>query len=150
MREPLEQIASQLDALVQQLGAAQRRALARELARVLRASQQKRIAAQLNPDGTPFERRKPQLRAKVGRVRRTMFSKLRTARYLKTEATPDEAVVAFTGMVARIAGVHQLGLRDKVDRLRRIEVQYPARQLLGFSADDARTVEDLVLEHLAR
>ena len=54
---------------------AQRRALLRDLVQQLRRSQADRIAAQRNPDGSPFEPRKPQptLREARGRLRRTMW-----------------------------------------------------------------------------
>jgi phage virion morphogenesis protein len=68
----------------------------------------------LNPDGTAFAPRKPQMRAQKGRLRRQMFTKLRQAKWLKTEVSPDSAAVQFVGQVERIAAVHQYGLRDKV------------------------------------
>lgn len=129
-----------------------RRGLAREIATALRTGQTQRIAAQRNPDGSAYEPRKPQtkLRTKKGRIRRTMFSKLRTARLLKTAVTPESAVVQFAAQVQRIAEVHHYGLRDKVNRRRGPEVQYPARELLGLTDAEAALVESLVLKHLAR
>jgi phage virion morphogenesis protein len=139
-------------ALLANLQPSSRRQLARQIATSLRSSGAKRISAQQNPDGSPFEPRKPQkLRSKKGRIRRTMFAKMRTNRFLKTEASPDSAVVTFADQVQRIAQVHQLGLRDKVNRRRsNIEVQYPERKLLGLTDADVALVEDLVLAHLAR
>ncbi|WP_377153678.1 phage virion morphogenesis protein [Roseateles sp. UC29_93] len=81
----------------------------------MRRQQQQRIAAQLNPDGSRFEARKATLRDRKGKIRRgAMFAKIRTAAHLRIEASPDEASVGFAGRVARIASVHQLGLRDRV------------------------------------
>lgn len=125
-----------------------RKELAQEIARQLRASQQRRIADQLNPDGGAFAPRKPQLRHKKGKVRRQMFTKLRTAKYLKAKGTGDAAIVGFTAEVSRIARPHQLGLRDRVNK-RGVEADYPARQLLGLSADDEGLIRDLVTAHLA-
>ncbi|MBI5917789.1 MAG: phage virion morphogenesis protein [Nitrosomonadales bacterium] len=138
--------------LLANLQPAARRSLARQIAASVRTNQAKRIAAQLNPDGTPYEPRKTQTRqrAKKGRIRRAMFAKLRTSRLLKTAVTPDNAVIKFAGQVQRIAEVHHFGLRDKVNRRRGPEVQYPVRELLGVTDADTELVESLVLKHLAR
>ena len=146
MLSPME---AQLSGLISQLEPSARRELARAIAKELQPRQRKRIADQLNPDGTPFAKRKPQLRQKAGRIRRTMFSKLRTARYLKSSATATSAVVGFVGEVERIARVHQLGLRDRVQKGGK-DAQYAARELLGFTDDDVSAVHDLVISHLAR
>lgn len=143
-------------ALLARSAPAERRALARHIAADLRASQARRIAAQLNPDGTPYAPRKPRLRLrrKAGAIKakakRQMFSKLRTARWMKTEATPETAVVTFADQVQRMAQVHQHGLRDRVNRRGGPEVDYPARQLLGFTQPEIEAVSDAVLTHLAR
>lgn len=140
---------AQLSGLISRLEPSARRELARAIAKELQPRQRKRIADQLNPDGTPFAKRKPQLRQKAGRIRRTMFSKLRTARYLKSSATANSAVVGFVGEVERIARVHQLGLRDRVQKGGK-DAQYAARELLGFTDDDVSAVHDLVISYLAR
>jgi phage virion morphogenesis protein len=140
--------------LLARLQPAERRGLARHIASELRASQAKRIAAQLNADGTPYAPRKSRLRDRKGAIRakarRQMFSRLRTARWMKAEATPETAVVTFAAQVQRIALVHQHGLRDKVNRRGGPEVQYPERQLLGLTPPEIEAVGDAVLAHLAR
>jgi len=45
-----------------------------------------------------------------------MFAKLRTAKYMKTQANLNEAVVEFAGNVQRMARVHHYGLRDRPSR----------------------------------
>lgn len=135
--------------LLARLEPAARQELARRIARDLRASQQKRIAAQLNPDGSGFAPRKPQLRQKKGGLRRQMFAKLRTAKHLKAKGTADAAVVSFTTEVSRIARVHQFGLRDTVNRKTGLETDYPERQLLGISEADEALIRDLAVEYLA-
>lgn len=135
--------------LIAQLEPAARRELARRIASTLRSRNQKRIAAQVNPDGTAFEPRKPQLRHKKGSIRRQMFSRLRLAKYMKAAGTPNEAIVTFTDTVARIARVHHLGLRDKVNRKTGLEIQYPARQLLGIPPEDEALIAELCTAHLA-
>ena len=141
---------AELGALLQKIEPAARRGLARDIARQLRQSQQKRIAAQQNPDGSAFAPRKPQLREKKGALRRQMFAKLRTAKWLKVEASATGAAVAFAAQVERIARVHQYGLRDRFSPRIARDVEYPARELLGFCQDDIERVRDGVLLHLTK
>lgn len=136
--------------LIANLDPGARRQLAVDVAKALRLRQAERIAAQQNPDGTPYAPRKSQMRQKKGRIRRTMFAKLRTARYLKAASTADEAVVRFAENVARIAAVHQGGLRDYVNRRTGLEVEYPKRELLGFADADIDLISEITIEHLAR
>lgn len=137
--------------LLARLSPTERRALARDVARELRSRQVARIAAQQNPDGSAFTPRKPQkARVKRGAIRRQMFSKIRTTKWLKSKATPDAAEVVFIGQVQHMARVHQSGLRDRVNRRSRLEVQYPERKLLGFTPAEVAMVGDIVLDHLAR
>lgn len=139
-----------LSGLLASLSPAGRRKMAAEIAKKLRTSQQQRIKRQKAPDGTPYASRKRQpVRGKKGRVKREMFAKLRTARYLKTNASPDAAVVEFAGKVQRIARIHQEGLRDKPNRHSK-PVQYNARPLLGFSEADSQIIEDVILSHLSQ
>ena len=103
-----------LKGLLDAMSPAARRHLAVDIAKRLRQSQQQRIKSQKAPDGTVYAPRKLQrIREKKGRVKREMFAKLRTARYLKASGSDSAAVVEFTGKVQRIARVHQLGLKDK-------------------------------------
>ncbi|MEE9683304.1 phage virion morphogenesis protein [Lelliottia amnigena] len=137
-----------LAGLIGALSPAGRRKLAAAIAKELRKSQQQRIKLQKAPDGTPYQARKRQpLRAKSGRIKRAMFQKLRTARYMKASGRNDAAVVEFTGKVQRIARVHQLGLKDRPNPHSR-DVQYSERQLLGFSLDDKEIIKNAILEHL--
>jgi len=135
--------------LLNKLQPAERRHITRAVAIDLRRSNQQRIASQRNPNGSPFEPRKPQknLRGKAGRIRRKMFTKLRTARHLKTQANANSAGIAFVGRVNRIARVHHWGLRDQVND-NGLTVQYPERRLLGFSEDDREHIRDLLIQHL--
>ncbi|WP_175977958.1 phage virion morphogenesis protein [Burkholderia sp. BCC1047] len=135
--------------LLGQLTSAQRAVLAKGLAVELRRRHSRRIAEARNPDGSRYEPRKPQARRKKGRIRRAMFAKLRTARFLKTASTADASVLHFTRQVERIARVHQEGLRDRVERNGPV-VQYPARELLGLADADVATIADLILDHLSR
>ncbi|MFP1920414.1 phage virion morphogenesis protein [Lonsdalea quercina] len=123
-----------LSALLTQLSAGERKTLMRDVARTLRQQQQARIRLQQNPDGTAFAPRRTTSRNKAGRIRRQMFSKLRTAKYLKATASADMASVAFTGAVQRIARVHHYGLRDRVHP-KGLKICYAKRRLLGFNEE---------------
>ncbi|MBU9391886.1 phage virion morphogenesis protein, partial [Burkholderia multivorans] len=135
MADRLSRVEEWASALLGQLTSAQRARLAKELAEELRRRQSRRIAEARNPDGSRYAPRKPQARRKKGRIRRAMFAKLRTARFLKTTSSADASVLHFTRDVERIALVHQKGLRDRVQRDGPI-VQYPARELLGLADAD--------------
>ncbi|NTY35635.1 phage virion morphogenesis protein [Burkholderia diffusa] len=135
--------------LLDQLTPAQRAVLAKGLAVELRRRQSRRIAEARNPDGSRYAPRKPQARRKKGRIRRAMFAKLRTARFLKTASSADASVLHFTRQVERIARVHQEGLRDRVERNGPI-VQYPVRELLGLADADIDRIAEHVLAFLAR
>ncbi|WP_174263332.1 phage virion morphogenesis protein [Cronobacter sakazakii] len=137
-----------LSALIAALSPAGRRRMAQDIAKTLRTRQQQRIKAQKAPDGSAYTpRRKQPARAKQGRVKREMFAKLRTSRFMKASGSSDAAVVEFTGKVQRIARVHQYGLKDKPGRNGKA-VQYPARPLLGFDEADQTIVKSIIIEYL--
>lgn len=140
----------QMAGLIGALSLASRRKLAAEIAKELRRSQQQRIKQQKAPDGTPYQVRKRQpLRAKKGRIKRAMFQKLRTNRYMKASGRNDTAVVEFTGKVQRIARIHQLGLKDRPTPHSQ-DVRYPKRQLFGFSRKERNIFEMVILDELER
>lgn len=129
-----------LAGLIAALSPAARRRMAADIAKTLRARQQRRIKTQKAPDGTPYAARKRQpVKAKKGRVKQGMFAKLRTSRFMKASAGNDAAVVEFTGKVQRMANVHQYGLKDKPGR-NSAPVQYDARPLIGFNDDDRKII----------
>ncbi|HFQ3061459.1 phage virion morphogenesis protein [Enterobacter sp. UPMP2061] len=139
---------NKLAGLLAALSPAGRRKLAGEIAKQLRTAQQQRIKQQKAPDGSPYQARKRQpLRAKQGRIKRAMFQKLRTNRYMKASGRENGAVVEFTGKVQRIARVHQYGLKDRPNAHAQ-DVQYAERQLLGFSQTDKQRIESLIVEYL--
>ncbi len=150
MAHDLTALERELGALAGALSADARRRMLRALAMDLRRSQQQRIAAQRNPDGTPFAARRPKARGKSGHIRRRkarMFAKLRQARYMKASADADTAAVGYSGRAAAIARVHQEGLVDRVSR-RGPRVRYAARRLLGFTPEDREHVRDVLIRHL--
>ena len=138
-----------LAGLIAALSPTARRRMAADIAKTLRTRQQRRIKTQKAPDGTPYAARKRQpVKAKKGRVKREMFAKLRTSRFMKATAGNDAAVVEFTGKVQRMVNVHQYGLKDKPGRNSK-PVQYDARPLIGFSDEDRQAVEEIIIAKLS-
>ncbi|CAI8838086.1 phage virion morphogenesis protein [Pseudomonas sp. IT-P260] len=149
MSNDLQVLETWVAALLAKLDEGERRKLLGTVARDLRRSQSKRITTQRNPDGSAFTPRKPkELRGKKGRIKGKMFSKLKTARYLRTESAANGMSVGFIGRVSRIARVHQYGLKDRPER-GQADVQYEKRQLLGFSGDELENIRNLLIDHLA-
>ncbi|EMK7761828.1 TPA: phage virion morphogenesis protein [Yersinia enterocolitica] len=137
-----------LAGLIASLTPKARKALAVTVVKRLRASQQQRIKRQQAPDGTPYATRKSQpLRKQKGRIKREMFAKLRTARYMKANSSPDGAVVEFAGRVERMAAVHHFGLRDRPN-VHSKDVQYDERPLLGFSQQDITIIEEIIISSM--
>ncbi|NWD44443.1 phage virion morphogenesis protein [Pseudomonas yamanorum] len=152
MPSNLEALETWAAVLLARLEPGERSKLARSVGQELRRSQQKRVMAQENPDGTRYAPRKRRdLRGKQGRVRRklAMFKKLRTARYLKVRGDRNTVTVGFTGRVARIARVHQYGLKDRAER-GAPEVRYEQREPLGFTDADLDLIRDGILVHLTK
>lgn len=149
MSDDLTALEDWAGALLAKLEPGERRKLNQGIARDLRKSQQQRITAQRNPDGTPYAPRKAKnLRGKKGRVKRKMFTKLRTVKHLKLQSNASSIGIAFMSRTARLARVHQYGLRDRPAR-NSPEVRYSKRELLGFSASDLDMVRDRLLDHLS-
>ncbi len=146
--DDLQRVDDWLAALLANLEPAARNRMMRQLAQELRRSQQQNIRLQRNPDGTVFEPRRVTARSKKGRIKRQMFAKLRTTKYLKTAATADSASVQFDGKVQRIARVHHYGLRDRVRR-NGPEARYPARRLLGVNDEVETITRDTLLRWLS-
>lgn len=138
-----------LSVLLQQLTPQSRQVLTRQIAKELRKRQKKHIQEQKNPDGSPYVPRKSKRKDKHGRIRRKMFTKLHTARFMKTESSPDEAAVTFAAGVTNLSVVHHYGLRDKVSR-NGPTVRYERRQLLGFTDADIEWIKDLALAHIVK
>ncbi|NMZ15910.1 phage virion morphogenesis protein [Pseudomonas rhodesiae] len=151
MTNKLEALEPWASGLLEQLQPAARNQLARSIGQELRRSQQKRVLTQQNPDGSKFApRKKRNLRGKQGRIRRKveMFKKLRTATYMKARGDSNAVTVGFTGRIARIARVHQYGLKDRAER-GAPDVRYEQRALLGFTEDDLALIRDGILMHLS-
>ncbi|OCJ24622.1 phage virion morphogenesis protein [Serratia sp. 14-2641] len=137
-----------LAALIASLSPASRRKMAAEIAKQLRASQQQRIKRQQAPNGTPYASRRQPVRGKKGRVKRAMFAKLRTNRYMKVSSSSNEALVEFVGRVQRIARVHQEGLIDKPTKYSK-KMRYEKRELLGFQIDARDQILEIIADNIA-
>ena len=145
MSDDLTALETWLNPLLAKLEPQERTKLAREAAREIRKNQTKRITAQKNPDGSAYEKRKPRgLRGKQGRIKKKMFMKLKMTRYLKAQGSKQAVTVGFTGRVARIARVHQYGLKDRAER-GSPDVRYACRKLLELGENDLSIIRSLVI-----
>jgi len=144
----LHEVEEWLGALLSQLEPAMRTKMLREVARDVRRIQQNNITLQRSPDGTAWEPRRVTARTKPGRIRRKMFVKLKTAKYLKAQANANQAEIAFVPGVQKLVRVHHYGLRDRVNR-RGTEVKYAERPLLGVNDDTENLVRKTLLHWLA-
>jgi len=143
----LHEVDAWLDALLAQLEPSARKKMLREVARDVRRIQQANITAQRAPNGTAWEPRRATARTKPGRIRRKMFAKLKTTKYLKAQASADQAEIAFAPAVQKLARVHHYGLRDRVNR-RGTMVKYAERPLLGVNNEVESSVRDTLLRWL--
>ena len=150
MANDLDALEGWAGVLLGKLEPAARSKLARTLAQKLRRSQQQRVKQQRNPDGSPYAARKPRdLKGKKGRIKHQakMFLKMPRASYLKAKGDGQSITVGFTGRVARIARVHQYGLKDRAEA-NAPEVKYKQRQVLGLTEFDLDLIRDGLLAHL--
>lgn len=136
--------------LLARVSPAQLRQLTRRLAQELKRRAADRIRLQVDPEGTPFVPRKPQpaWRQKHGRIKRqALFVKMGSGRHLKTTHDAASAAIGFSGRVARIARVHQLGLRDRVSRHGQ-DYDYPKRELIGFTDADREWITEMIMDFI--
>lgn len=131
------------------LSPTQRKRAAMKLGQAIRRSNIDRIRRNVEPDGTPMEKRKARL-DKRGRVRRKaggkMFRKLRYAKMWKIKPSPDSVEVTFAKGESVIE-IHHYGLRGFVGRGpdgEKVYTRHPERRLLGFSKADEEAVLDVV------
>lgn len=143
----LHEVDAWLATLLSQLEPAARKKMLREVARDVRRIQQANITAQRSPDGTAWEPRRVSARSKKGRIRRGMFAKLKTTKYLKAKTDADAAEVAFIPGVQKLARVHHYGLRDRVSR-RGPMVKYAERPLLGINNEVLELTKNTLIQWL--
>ncbi|KAA8734917.1 phage virion morphogenesis protein [Acinetobacter qingfengensis] len=141
----LELLTEHLNALLNQLNDQQRSKLTMHIARQIRKSQSQRITRQQDPEGNPYIPRK-NLRKKKGKIRRKMFNRLKTAKFLKIEKMPNGVSIGFNDRISNIARVHQYGLVDIVKaKNQSIKVKYAQRKLLGFTESEINMTENEIL-----
>lgn len=183
-----------------------RNRLGRAIGGALRRSQQKRIKAQKNPDGSSYQPRRRRVRrtqqgikfiwngevrhlknwkhevgrygpritgydedkgslrtfyrgdieryieintravSRPGKKQMKMFQRLATFRFLKMYSDASGATVGYEGVAARIARIHQFGLKDET--VPGVFVEYPVRELLGITDNDERLIENIIIDEL--
>lgn len=149
MTDDIDALADWVAPILQKMEPSERRKLMKTISRDLRRENQQRMKEQKDPDGQAWPARKPRLGGQRGRIRKkAMFTKLRTAKYLKIRTSPDSAGLMFVGSPGRIAAIHHYGLRAKVDKDGPV-YDYPSRKLLGFAKSDLEIITSRVLEHVS-
>ncbi|KZN43994.1 phage virion morphogenesis protein [Pseudoalteromonas luteoviolacea] len=147
----LTQVNELFDGLIERLSPKKRKHLARDISRKLRASQAKRIKENKAPDGSEFEPRKPRpsWHTKKGSIKKKlMFQKLIRTKYLKPKYNENTASTGFTGLMAYIARQHQYGLRGNVND--HVQVQYTKRELMGFTDEDQKLIQDTIIMYITK
>jgi phage virion morphogenesis protein len=119
----------------------------REVARDVRRIQQQNITAQRSPDGTAWEPRRVTARTKPGRIRRKMFARLKSTKFLKDSANPWRGEISFTQNVQHIARVHNFGLREKLNE--QTTIKYEERQSIGLNDKTMQTINDALIKWLS-
>ena len=143
----VEQLANFLQPLLERLSVGERSKLSKKIGRDLRKSQSSRITTQKNSDGSTYTVRRKRLREQKGKIKRKMFTKLKNNTNLKLLSNANSIAVGFVGRVERIANVHQFGLKDRAER-GAPSVIYPKRELLGFTDQDIKLIEESFLKHI--
>lgn len=136
--DPLAPLERWLIQALSALDPSARAALMRDIGRELRKRNQRRIARQTGPDGTPWPARK---RNSHGKVRKTarMLQGFRDGRRMKLSAGADGMELGYSGRSGWLATIHHYGEVGEVEQ-NGPNIKYPARPLLGFSPDDLEYV----------
>lgn len=155
--DDLSAIEPWIGGLVGQLKPGARKRLSVKVGQLLRRANAARIAANVEPDGSAMEPRKPRkprrAEAKTGRIKKKgkMFRKIAKAKALKVRPDPDGVELRFANpLIERTAAEHHFGLDGYVGRSggKTIRTRYAERALLGFGREDPDAIMDLVLAHL--
>ena len=100
MRDNLDDLVKYLTPMLNKLSDTEMTKLNKKVGADLRKSQQRRIAAQVGPDGSSFAPR----RLREGkRIRRKMFTKLRSQRYFRNFSNAEMVSVGFLSNVVFVA-----------------------------------------------
>ena len=143
MSDGIEQVKLAFTDLLKNISKPRRRLLYQQIGRELARNQRRRIKAQQNPDGSPFEPRKKrkQFSRKKGRIKnQLMFKKIVSPSHLKLRYEQEGISLGFYGGDAAIANVHQYGLYSSPSKYKDFKVKYAQRELLGFSEEDIEMI----------
>ena len=152
MSDGIEQVKLAFTDLLKNISKPRRRLLYQQIGRELARNQRRRIKAQQNPDGSPFEPRKKrkQFSKKKGRIKnQLMFKKIVSPSHLKIRYEQEGISLGFYGGDAAIANVHQYGLYSSPSKYKDFKVKYAQRELLGFSEEDIEMIEGFVIKAIA-
>lgn len=152
MSDGIEQVKLAFTDLLKNISKPRRRLLYQQIGRELARNQRRRIKAQQNPDGSPFEPRKKrkQFSKKKGRIKnQLMFKKIISPSHLKLRYEQEGISLGFYGGDAAIANVHQYGLYSSPSKYKDFKVKYTQRELLGFSEEDIEMIERFVIKAIA-
>ena len=152
MSDGIEQVKLAFTDLLKNISKPRRRLLYQQIGRELARNQRRRIKAQQNPDGSPFEPRKKrkQFSKKKGRIKnQLMFKKIVSPSHLKIRYEQEGISLGFYGGDAAIANVHQYGLYSSPSKYNDFKVKYAQRELLGFSEEDIEMIERFVIKAIA-
>lgn len=152
MSDGIEQVKLAFTDLLKNISKPRRRLLYQQIGRELARNQRRRIKAQQNPDGSPFEPRKKrkQFSKKKGRIKnQLMFKKIVSPSNLKIRYEQEGISLGFYGGDAAIANVHQYGLYSSPSKYKDFKVKYAQRELLGFSEEDIEMIERFVIKAIA-
>lgn len=152
MSDGIEQVKLAFTDLLKNISKPRRRLLYQQIGRELARNQRRRIKAQQNPDGSPFEPRKKrkQFSRKKGRIKnQLMFKKIVSPSHLKLKYEQEGISLGFYGGDAAIANVHQYGLYSSPSKYKDFKVKYAQRELLGFSEEDIEMIERFVIKAIA-
>ena len=147
-----------IGALIAQLKPGARRRLSVKIGQYVRRENAARIAANIEPDGSAMEARKPReprrASVKSGRIKKKgkMFRKIAKQKALKVRPQADGVEVSFANpLIEKTAAEHQFGEVGFVGKTKSgtvVRTRYPARRLLGFGRNDPDAIMDLVLAHV--
>lgn len=152
MSDGIEQVKLAFTDLLKNISKPRRRLLYQQIGRELARNQRRRIKAQQNPDGSPFEPRKKrkQFSKKKGRIKnQLMFKKIVSPSHLKLRYEQESISLGFYGGDAAIANIHQYGLYSSPSKYKDFKVKYAQRELLGFSEEDIEMIERFVIKAIA-
>ncbi len=150
MSNDFSEVQQRFEGLITALSPSARLKLMRQISVDLVKNQRKRITAQQNPDGTAFAPRKISLRRrkKQNRIKtKKMFSKIKSARFLKRTVTANGLTIGYSGKISEIASMHQYG---GIERHGKKVYHIPQREILGVSKEDKELVEKLIMQQLVK